>query len=85
MDLLAAVDGDLYSSDMETLSHLIDEFEDMFSQDDYDLGFTDIMTHSMDTGDNKPIRQSLRKHPLLHLQAMRKQTMEMLRQDIIEH
>ena len=42
------------------------------------------MTHSIDTGDNKPIRQLLRRNPLPHLQAIWEQTKEMLRQDIIE-
>ena len=62
-DLLAAVDSDLHPADVETFSHLIDEFEDMFSKCDYDLGSTDIVTHSIDMGDHTPIRQPLRRHP----------------------
>ena len=31
-DLLAAVDGDLQPAEMQTLSHLIDEFEYVFSK-----------------------------------------------------
>ena len=56
----------------------------MFLKGDYDLGSTDIVTHSIDTGDNKPIRQPLRRHTLPHLQAIREQTMKLLKQDIIE-
>ena len=83
-DLLAAVDGVLYPADVKALSHLIDEFEDVFSKGDYDLGSTDIVTHSIDAGEHKPIRQPLRMHSLPHLQAIREHTMEMLRQDIID-
>ena len=82
MGLLAAIDGDLQPADMETLSHLIDEFEDVFFERDCDLASTNIVAHSIGTGDDKPIRQPLRRHPLPHLLAIREQTIEMLRQDI---
>ena len=48
-DLLAAVNGDLPQAEIETLSHQIDEFEGMFSKGDYDIGSTDIVTHSIHT------------------------------------
>ena len=44
-DLLAAVYGDLQPAEMETLSYLIHEFEDVLSKGDYDLGYTYIVTH----------------------------------------
>ena len=56
-DLLAAVDSDLHPADVETLSHLIDEFEYVFSKGDYDLGAMDIVTYLIDTGDHKLIRR----------------------------
>ena len=39
-DLLAAVQGDLHPADVATLTHLIEELEDVFSKGDYDLGTT---------------------------------------------
>ena len=55
--LLAAVACDLHPADVEILSHLIDEFEYVFSKGDYDLSTTDIVTHSIDTGYHKVIRR----------------------------
>ena len=84
MDLLTAVDKEIQPAEKEALSQLIDKFEDVFSRGDYDLGSTDIVQHTIDTGDHKPIRQPLRRHPLPHLQAIREQTSEMLSQGLIE-
>ena len=56
-NLLVAVDSDLHPADLETLSHLIDEFEYVFSKGDYDLGATDIVTYLIDTEDHKLIRR----------------------------
>ena len=34
---------------------LLTEFSSAFSKDENDLGWTDIITHSIDTGDSKPV------------------------------
>ena len=84
LDLLVAVDEEIQPAEKEALSQLLDEFEDVFSQGEYDLGSTDIVEHTIDTGDHKPIRQPLRRHPLPHQPAITEQTSEMLRQGLIE-
>ena len=56
----------------------------MFFKGEYDLGCTVLVMQSVDTGDCKPIRQPLRRHLPPHAQAIRDQTAEMLRQDLIE-
>ena len=45
---------------------------------------TGITKHHIDTGDHPSIRQSLRRHPPPHLQAIKEQTDLMLQQGIIE-
>ena len=82
--MLAAVDEEIQPDEKEALSQLLDEFEDVFSRGEYELGSTDIVEHTIDTGDHKPIRQPLRRHLLPHLQAITEQTSEMLRQGLIE-
>ena len=84
VDLLAAVDKEIQSAEKEELSQLLDEFEDVFSRGEYDLGSTDVVEHTIDTADHKPIRKPLQRHPLPHHQAITKQTSEMLRQGLIE-
>ena len=43
VDLLAVVDEEIQSAE-KALSHLYDEYEDLFSNKEYDLGSTDIRT-----------------------------------------
>ena len=84
VDLLDAVDEEIQPAEKEAVSQLLDEFEDVFERGEYDLGSTDIVEHTIDTGDYKPIRQPLRRNPLPNLQAITEQTSEMLRQVLIE-
>ena len=63
---------DLYTSSCEglapdeclKLASLLTEFSDVFCKDDYDLGEFTHISHSIDTGDAKPIRQPMRRTPL---------------------
>ena len=49
----------------------------------YDMGRTTLIEHSIDTGDNRPIRQGLRRHPMVHLDIIDTQVDEMLRHDLV--
>jgi len=42
----------------------------IFSQNDYDIGRTHLVEHAINTRDHRPIRQSLRRHPLPHLEVI---------------
>jgi hypothetical protein len=41
--------------------------EQCLSVDEFDLGFTDIVEHTIDTGNSKPIRETLRRQPMAYL------------------
>lgn len=43
-----------------------------------------MVEHCIDTGDRRPIRQQLRRHPLAHLEVIDDKVEEMIRHDIIE-
>ena len=45
------------------LKELVREYSDIFALDSMELGTTDLVTHSIDTGDSHPIRQPLRRIP----------------------
>ena len=69
---------------MNTATGFLREYADTFSRSDFDLGRTDLLEHSIDTGDYRPFRQPLRRHPIAHLQVIDDQVNEMLVNDIIE-
>jgi len=75
---------DLTESQREETVKLLRSYEDIFSQNDYDIGRTHLVEHTMDTGDHKPIRESLRRHPISHLEIIDQQVGDMLKHGIVE-
>jgi hypothetical protein len=63
---------------------MIRSYEDVFSQSEYDIGKTHLVEHAIDTGDHRPIRQALRRHPTAHLETIDEQVEEMRKNGIIE-
>ena len=57
---------------------------DLFAKDSSDLGRTDIVTHTIDTGDAKPVKQPPRRLPQKKKIAARGAVEEMLQQEMIE-
>ncbi len=49
---------------LESLEQLVDEFAGVFSTGEHDLGRTDRVYHSIDTGDEAPIKQAPRRLPI---------------------
>jgi len=43
----------------DRVAALLLQYEKILSVDDYDLGYTDILTHKIDTGANRPVREPL--------------------------
>ena len=37
---------------------------DIFSSSEFDLGRVDLVQHTIDTGENRPFKQKLRRHPM---------------------
>jgi len=57
---------------------------EVFSAHEFDLGRTSLLTHRIDTGDAKPIREPLRRYPKAHQEIIDKQVECMLEAGIIE-
>src|ERR1700733_12146728 len=55
-----------------------------FSLNEKDMGFTDIIQHEIDTGNEAPVRQPLRRQPLNLLPMIDEQVEQMLAQNIVE-
>ena len=84
IELIRGTDYRLSAADKEKSSGLLKEFSDTLSVDEYDMSQTGVNEHHIDTGQYPSIRQSLRRHPPPHLQAICEQTELMMKQKIIE-
>ena len=76
--------GDLTESERLQAIDLICGYAHIFSKDEFDLGRTHLITHNIDTGNAKPIRQSLRRHPLSHLSIIDEHVNDLLKKGLIE-
>ncbi|KAL0197560.1 hypothetical protein M9458_006100, partial [Cirrhinus mrigala] len=74
----------LNSEEQSQLETLISKYSDVFSVDDYDYGHTDLVKHTIRTGDAQPIRQrAYRTSP--HIRAeIDRQVQQLLSHDVIE-
>ena len=68
-----------------SLKELIFEYSDIFALDPMELGCTDLITHSIDTGDSPPIRQPLRRIPFALHEKMEELVEKMMIQGVIQH
>jgi len=60
------------------------DYADVFSRSDFDLGRCDALPHRIDTGDTRPFKEQLRRHPIAHLGFIDDQVDEMLQAGVIE-
>ena len=74
----------LSTEQKQELHVLLGDYADIFSQGSGDLGKTDIITHSIHTGDSAPVRQLPRRLPLIQRDAAQKAIQDMHKQGIIE-
>jgi hypothetical protein len=82
--LLQSLPSDLSEGQMAYACQLLREHADVFSKNDFDLGSTSIVQHRIDTGNARPFRQPLRRHPVMHLDTIDQHVDRMLQQGIIE-
>ena len=82
--LVDGVHDSVPESACQTLTSILMDHLDIFSQSENDLGRTDIITHHIDTDGSKPVRQPLRRYPPAHVEAISKHVDNMLSQGIIE-
>ena len=81
------VDGvheDVSTADRVKLEQLLIRFSDVLSKNEYDMGLTDLIDHDIDTGQERSIRQQLRKTPMAHNQVVDAHIQTMLKQGLIE-
>jgi len=82
--LLDGANGSIPENACLALEAILVKHQDVFSQNNNDLGRTDITMHHIDTGDARPIRQPLRRYPPAHQEEISKHVDNMLKQGTIE-
>jgi len=82
-DLVSVVDPSITEHIKESLKEILQKYSGVFSKGEWDLGWTDTITHSIDTGDHKPFRQPMRRYPPAHLKAIDDHLNDMLHQGVI--
>ena len=83
-DLLDRSSEFLSDKQVSEVKDFLVEFQDVFAVDDNDLGRTNIVTHSIDTGENHPVKQPPRRLPIHQRQEEQRQVDRMLSGDVIE-
>ena len=65
------------------VERLFIDYASLFAKSSFDLGRTDVVEHTIDVGDSRPIRQPPRRKPLHLREEEEKQVQEMLEKGII--
>ena len=84
-DIVSRVDGEVPSDVKKKLRDVLNRHPTVFSKGEYDLGWTDLVTHRIDTADHRPIRQQLRRYPPVHLEAIDEHLNDMLTQGAVSY
>ena len=82
--MMSEVDPSITTDIKDSLRRLLKKYSSVLSLGEWDLGWTDIVRHSIDTENNQPFRQPMRRYPPAHLTAIDDHLKEMLQQGVIE-
>ena len=67
----------------ETVANFVKRYADIFSRNEHDLGRTHLIKHRIETANNPPVRETLRRHPDAHLPIIDEHVESMLKDGII--
>ena len=82
--LLNNIASDITQSQRSQLQETLMEFADVFSSGPEDIGLTDQVKHTIDTGDSRPIRLPPRRLPISKQQCEEEEVHKMLKRGVIE-
>ena len=64
--LIDGLPDDLTEHERNQVVHSLQEYDSIFWRGPYDMGCTSLVEHTTVTGNHRPIRQGLRRHPIAH-------------------
>jgi len=82
--LLDGIDTDVSDDQRKEVIKTLREYADVFSKGKLDLGETSLAAHQIDTGDERPMRQTLRRQPHQLLDMIDENVQSMLKAGVIE-
>jgi len=82
--LLDEIDCDISNEQRGELIRMLREYADVFSKGELDLGETSLATHQIDTGDARPMQETLRRQPHHLLNKIDGNVQDMLEAGVIE-
>ena len=77
-------ESNLTEEQLTLLRSLVTEYSDIFALDMSELGVTDIVSHTVDTGSSPPIRQPVRRTPFALREKMEELIQDMMAQGVIK-
>jgi len=83
-DLMTGIDGSVTREQAEGLTGLLKKYSDVFSRNQLDLEETPLAMHRIDTGETRPIKQTLRKQPFHLLDKINEHVKEMIKAGVVE-
>ena len=85
LNALTISESNLTVDQLASLRDLVVEYSDVFALDMSELGLTDLVSHTINTGDNPPIRQPVRRTPFALRKKMEELVQNMMEQGVIQH
>ena len=74
----------LAQEDKDQLLELVDDYSDIFALDQSELGHTEIVTHTIDTGDHPPVHQPARRIPFALCAKVEEMVEDIMDQGVVQ-
>lgn len=74
----------LREEDHHMVERCLSDYQDVFSRDDRDIGRTDVVKHSINTNDAKPVKERLRRYPKGDQEEIMRQVRDLEGRGLIE-
>ena len=84
LQVLKVDESRLTNVELTQLRRLVEEYNDIFAMDDSELGETNVVHHSINTGEHPPIRQAPRRVPFVLRKKIEEMVDEMVQKGIIQ-
>ncbi len=74
----------LSPEELRAIENVVSEFQDVFALDDTELGCTNLIKHTIDTGDGNPIKQQLYRTLVVRRATMKQMIESMQAQGVVQ-
>jgi Reverse transcriptase (RNA-dependent DNA polymerase) len=82
-DIINKLPADIARDNSQRMRNILWKYSDCLSINDFDLGYTDLVEHTIDTGSATPIRQTLRRQPVAYQRQIDEHVQQMLQTGVI--